>query len=81
MVRLRKMGLEELDVSSERLKLRSHIEQEIDKILVENSFSRVMMIDDDKDNNKKDGDNDNNNNNNETTKWNRPLWLYQRKGF
>jgi hypothetical protein len=40
-VRLRKQGLGALDVSTERLKLRARIEEEIDKILSDNHFSKV----------------------------------------
>jgi hypothetical protein len=40
-VRLRKQGLGALDVSTERLKLRARIEEEIDKILSDNHFVKV----------------------------------------
>lgn len=72
MIRLRKMGQPEFDVSSERLTLRPNIEDEIDKIMQEHSFRRVVdpccgcadaegppiQI--------------------ERTAWNRSLWLYER---
>jgi hypothetical protein len=41
MVRLRKKGLPEFDVSSERLKFRLRIEVKIDKIMNECNFQRV----------------------------------------
>jgi SAM-dependent methyltransferase len=41
-MRLRKLGQPDVDVSSDRLKLRPKIEEEIDKILEEQSFKRVQ---------------------------------------
>mmetsp|Transcript_28121 Transcript_28121/g.39552 ORF Transcript_28121/g.39552 Transcript_28121/m.39552 type:complete len:278 (+) Transcript_28121:80-913(+) len=67
MIRLRKMGRTELDVSNDRLKLRQNIEEEIDKIMNSNCFFRVQM--DENDNGKSDP---------ERTKWNRALQLYER---
>jgi SAM-dependent methyltransferase len=61
-MRLRKLGQPDFDVSSDRLKLRSNIEEEIDKILKEQSFRRVQLEETDPD----------------KTKWNRSLRLYER---
>jgi SAM-dependent methyltransferase len=61
-MRLRKLGQPDFDVSSDRLKLRSNIEEEIDKILVEQSFQHVQPEETDTD----------------KTKWNRSLRLYER---
>jgi Bicoid-interacting protein 3 (Bin3) len=41
--RLRRMGLEPLDVSTQRLHLRSKIEEAIASILLENSFERIIL--------------------------------------
>jgi Bicoid-interacting protein 3 (Bin3) len=41
--RLRRMGLEPLDVSSDRLQLRPHVEESIAEILAQNQFERVVM--------------------------------------
>lgn len=41
MVRLRKKGVPEFDISSERLKSRLRIEDEIDEIMNECNFERV----------------------------------------
>jgi hypothetical protein len=60
--RLRKLGQPDVDVSSDRLKLRPNIEDEIDKILEEQSFKRVQPEETDTD----------------KTKWNRSLRLYER---
>jgi SAM-dependent methyltransferase len=60
--RLRKLGQPDFDVSSDRLKLRPKIEEEIDKILEEQSFKRVQPQETDTD----------------KTKWNRSLRLYER---
>lgn len=43
MIRLRKLGRPEFDVSSERLTLRPNLEQAIDKILQEAGFERVNV--------------------------------------
>jgi hypothetical protein len=43
MVRLRKAGLPEFDVSSQRLTLRARIEDEIDTIMRANHFQRVQQ--------------------------------------
>lgn len=43
MVRLRKAGLPELDVSSQRLTLRARIEDEIDTIMRANHFQSVQQ--------------------------------------
>jgi SAM-dependent methyltransferase len=61
-MRLRKLGQPDVDVSSDRLKLRPKIEEEIDKILEEQSFKRVQPEETDTD----------------KTKWNRSLRLYER---
>lgn len=61
-MRLRKLGQPDVDVSSDRLKLRPNIEEEIDKILNEQSFKRVQPEESDTD----------------KTKWNRSLRLYER---
>ena len=45
MVRLRKMGLPEFDVSSERLKLRPNLGDALDNIFREHSFQRVVLLD------------------------------------
>jgi hypothetical protein len=42
MVRLRKKGLKEFDVSNERLALRSGIENEIENIMKKNGFRQVQ---------------------------------------
>lgn len=39
--RLRKLGRPEIDISSDRLKLRPNIEKEIDQILQSNGFEKV----------------------------------------
>ena len=41
MVRLRKKGVPEFDISSDRLKFRLRIEDEIDEIMSECNFQRV----------------------------------------
>ena len=41
MIRLRKKGVAEFDISFDRLKLRSNIEEEIDKIMTECGFEAV----------------------------------------
>ena len=45
MVRLRKMGLPEFDVSSERLQLRPNLGDALDTIFREHSFQRVVLRD------------------------------------
>ncbi|CAB9503083.1 miRNA 5'-monophosphate methyltransferase [Seminavis robusta] len=66
MVRLRKMGLPEFDVSADRLRLRPRIEAEIDRILNQHSFSRVVDL------------GANINPDESKTVWKRSIWLYQR---
>jgi SAM-dependent methyltransferase len=63
-MRLRKLGQPEVDVSTERLKLRSNIEEHIDTIVREHSFRRVEFQ------NEKDQE--------DKTQWNRSLRLYER---
>ena len=46
MVRLRKLSQPEFDVSSERLKWRPHIEDQVDRILKEHVFQRVVNFGD-----------------------------------
>ena len=84
MVRLRKMGLPEFDVSSERLQLRPNLEEALDDIFRHHSFRRVVdfaaptlhkII--------KDGDPSCTKDTADKTKedrtsWNRSIWLYQR---
>mmetsp|Transcript_23252 Transcript_23252/g.38314 ORF Transcript_23252/g.38314 Transcript_23252/m.38314 type:complete len:318 (+) Transcript_23252:77-1030(+) len=66
-IRLRKMKRPELDVSSERLKMRSDIENEIDKVVTGCGFRRVKLDDE----GGEQGDD-------LRTAWNRTLQLYER---
>ena len=68
-VRLRKMGLPELDVSTDRLRLRSRIEEEINAILNQYSFFKVSEFD-----TSGEGQDDSKG----KTSWNRSILLYQR---
>lgn len=70
-IRLRKMGLNELDVTSSRLKLRPEIEEEIDKIIVAAGFRRVNLQ------SEKAGL-DTSDERDATTSWKRTLHLYER---
>ena len=67
MNRLKKMGLAEIDVSSERLTMRSRIEEEIDAILKVHCFERVVDF----------GSSSNQTTACKTT-WKRSIRLYQR---
>ncbi len=75
-IRLRKMNVEEIDVSFERLKMRKDIENEIDKVIVNCGFERIHDCGG--------GDHsltDHSKNNDQTkdrTSWNRTLRLYRR---
>jgi hypothetical protein len=69
MNRLRKMGLPEFDVSSERLKLRPRIEEEIDAILKEHCFAPVVHHH---------GSKSSQEAGSSKTKWKRSIKLYQR---
>ena len=68
-VRLRKMGLPELDVSTDRLRLRSRIEEEINTILNQQSFFKISDYD-----TSCEGQSDAK----DKTSWNRSILLYQR---
>lgn len=68
MIRLRKMGRPELNVSSERLKWRPKLEQEMEATLKEHSFHRVEL---NKDGEGGDGA--------VKTSWNRSIQLYEKR--
>jgi hypothetical protein len=68
MNRLRKMGLPEFDISSERLKLRPRIEEEIDTILKDHNFARVADY----------GSRSSQEAGSSKTKWKRSIKLYHR---
>lgn len=80
--RLRRMNLDEIDVSVDRLKMRCDIENEIEMVITKCGFERVTfdtsidvgVDDDDDDEAEKEVVN-----NNDRTKWNRTLRLYKRK--
>ena len=65
------MGLNELEVTSTRLKLRPDIEEEIAKIIVEAGFRRVNIQ-------PKHADLDAKDEKDATTSWKRTLHLYER---
>lgn len=71
MVRLRKMGLPELDVSTDRLRLRPRIEEEVETILQQNSFRRVTEFGLPADGREEDTEA-------QKTNWHRSVHLYQR---
>lgn len=74
MVRLRKMGLPEIDVSSDRLQWRLKIEEEIQTTIESCGFQRVIM--DDRNTNK--NQNNNQNGPEHRTAWNRCIQLYEK---
>lgn len=70
-VRLRKMNRPEEDISLERLRMRNNIEVEIDKLLEEFGFERVVL----------DAKASTEGHENSRTKWKRNLQMYKRKNM
>ena len=74
-VRLRKMNRPEEDISAERLKMRTNIESEIDRVLVTFGFERVLVV-----TKEAAGDSIKDDSSQVTrTRWNRNLQIYRRK--
>ena len=77
--RLRKLNFEEVDVSLDTLKMRSDIENEIEKVIVSCGFVRVAVTSPTEKNQEDDNGNDSNKDIHgiDRTKWNRRLRLYK----
>lgn len=80
-VRLRKMNRPEIDTSSERLKMRTDIENEIDKVLTSFKFERVDVETELMKNQTRESNPENGSSTSTRTKWNRNLQLYRRIGL